>query len=75
MRFPTLIACCLLFANLQARAADKIDRRFIELTVAGIKQQGRQLVSDREICWLLKQDGQLQSLNLGFNSTKGSLQH
>ena len=65
MRFPTLIACCLLFANLQARAADKIDRRFIELTVAGIKQQGRQLVSDREICWLLKQDGQLQSLNLG----------
>ncbi len=64
MRLPTLIACCLLLALSEANAADKVDRRFIELTVGGIKHQGRQLVSDAEVCWLLKQDGRLHSLDL-----------
>ncbi len=64
MRLPTLIACCLLLTLSEANAADKVDRRFIELTVGGIKHQGRQLVSDAEVCWLLKQDGRLQSLDL-----------
>jgi hypothetical protein len=64
MRLPILIVCCLLLDLSEARAADKNDRRFIELNVGGIKHQGRQLVSDSEVCWLLKQDGRLQSLDL-----------
>lgn len=64
MRLPTLIACCLLLAHSVADATDKNDRRLIELTVNGEKHQGRQLVSDSEVCWLLKQDGRLQILDL-----------
>lgn len=64
MRLPTLIACCLLLALSEASAADKVDRRFIELTVGREKHQGRQLVSDSEVCWLLQQDGRMQSIDL-----------
>ncbi len=64
MRLSILFVCGLLVSFCEASAADKIDRRLIELSVGGIKHQGRQLVSDDEVCWLLKQDGRLHSLDL-----------
>ena len=64
MRLPTLIAFCLLLALSEVDAADKVDHRFLQLSVDETRHQGRQLVSDDEVCWLLKQDGRLQSIDL-----------
>ncbi len=64
MRLTVLTVLCLLLSLLRVDAADQVDRRFLELQVDGIKHQGRQLVSDDEVCWLLKQDGRLQSIDL-----------
>lgn len=64
MRLTVLTVLCLLLSHPGGNAADTIDHRFLEMSVDGIKHQGRQLISDNEVCWLLKQDGRLQSIDL-----------
>ena len=46
------------------QAGETIDRRFIEISVGEEKFQGRQLVSDAQICWLMERDGRLRNINL-----------
>ena len=64
MRLTLLTVLGLLLSLPLVDAADKPDHRFLELNVGGTKHQGRQLVSDAEVCWLLKQDGRLQNIDL-----------
>jgi len=64
MRLPALIALGLLLFQPMAEAVETIDRRFIEISVGAAKFQGRKLVSDAEVCWLLGRDGRLQSIEL-----------
>ncbi len=64
MRLTALTALGFLLILPQVSAEDKVDRRFIELNVHGTKHQGRQLVSDSEVCWLLERDGRLRSIDL-----------
>ncbi len=64
MRLLTLIAFALQFACVDVQAVDKIDLRLLELTVGETKHQGRQLISDKEICWLLERSGRLRSIEL-----------
>lgn len=64
MRMLTLIALGVLLFRPQAEAAETVDRRFIEISVGQAKFQGRKLVSDAEVCWLLERDGRLQSIDL-----------
>lgn len=47
-----------------SQAAETIDRRFIEISVGEERFQGRQLVSDSQICWLMERDGRLRNINL-----------
>lgn len=60
---PQLVACLLFFAAVAA-AEEKVDRRCLELKVGEDKYQGRQYVSDSEVCWLLEKDGRLRSIEL-----------
>ncbi len=46
------------------QAAETVDRRFIEISVGPDKFQGRQLISDKQACWLMERDGRLQNINL-----------
>jgi hypothetical protein len=45
-------------------AETAVDRRFIEISVGTAKYQGRQLVSDTQVCWLMERDGRLKNINL-----------
>lgn len=64
MRLPALIAWGLLLFPAASLAAETVDRRFIEISSGAVKYQGRQLVSDSHVCWLLERDGRLQSIDL-----------
>ena len=64
MRLSALIASILLLTCLEVHASDKIDRRLLELTVGDTKYQGRQLVSDQEVCWMLERTGRLRNIEL-----------
>ncbi len=64
MRFPALFLLGVFAILPPVTAGDTADRRLLELTVGKTKHQGRQYVSDAEICWLLERDGHLESIEL-----------
>jgi Protein of unknown function (DUF1570) len=64
MRIPLLCSLCVLLSLPQVHAEDAVDHRFLQLSVDNTKHQGRKLVSDDEVCWLLKQDGRLACIEL-----------
>ena len=64
MRLLALFALGWLLFVPRAGAAETVDQRFIEISVGLAKFQGRKLVSDAEVCWLLERDGRLQSIDL-----------
>ena len=64
MRRFALLLLGLLACLPAGQAGETIDRRFIEISVGEEKFQGRQLVSDAQICWLMERDGRLRNINL-----------